>query len=129
MAVLGWGCQFAYSPYLVNGYDRPCFMKVYNVDAEGVESESPVDFVLGPWRWIGRGETDFSVRKIEVFDMDLHLLQTVDEECLRAGFALGADSSAAFALVVSEKGAEWLSKKEFKSKGFHHYGYRAEEWE
>lgn len=129
LAVLGWGCQFAYSPYLVNGYDHPCFLKVYNVDAEGVDFEEPVDFVLGPRRWIGRGKTDFSVRKIEVFDMDLRLLQTVEEESLRAGFAPGANPSASFALVVSPEGAEWLSKKEFKGKGFHPYGYRPEEWE
>ena len=124
LAVLGWGCQFAYSPYLVNGYDNPCVMKVYNVDREGVEFESPVEFVLGPWRWIGRGRTDFSVRKIEVYDLEQNLLQTVDESCLQAGFASGANHSASFALVMSTEGARWLSKKEFKKKGFHYWGYR-----
>ena len=110
------GCQLSTPPYLVNDYEAPCLLKVEFEDASGV-----FECILQPRQWIG-GKGGGTVCKIEVYDLERHLLQSMDGEFIRRGFAADADHSSLFAVSLSTAGATYLSKREFKSKDYHSRG-------
>lgn len=120
LSLYACGCDSIWPPYVVNGYDHPCRMRMYFRDSPGKFNKSEFDIDSG--MWIGKRYPDKSITyKIEVFDSNLQLIQTLDFPFLELGFCPDSDHESAFALFLSEDGATYLSKQDFRSRGFQRY--------